>query len=64
MCCVVTHVDLLVVSTDNTKEDGYYIVKFTYNSYNLQEEVVIDLRIIAIGEQLANACYISNFRQG
>ena len=31
MCSVVTHGDFGAVSTDDPKEDYYYIVKFTSN---------------------------------
>ena len=50
MWSVVTHGIFGDVSTDEPKENGYYILKFTSNPYILQEYVIIDGRIIVIGE--------------
>ena len=64
MCSVVTHGDFGAMSNDDTKEDGYYIVKFNYNAYNIQEDIIIDGRIISMVEQVANYFYLSHLKQG
>ena len=52
------------LSTDYPKEYGYYIVKFTSDPYTFQDNVIIYRRIITIGEQVYNACYLSCLIQG
>ena len=52
------------MSTDDPKEGGYCIVKFPSDTYTFQDNVIIDERIITIGEQLPNACYLSRLIQG
>ena len=56
MCYVFAHGYFGAVIKYYLKGDGYYILKFTYNTYNLQEDVRIDRRIILMGEKVANAC--------
>ena len=50
MFSVVNHGNFEDVSTDKPKKYGYYIVNFTSDTYTLQEDVIIDKRIIVIGE--------------
>ena len=64
MSSVVNHEYFGALSTDDPKEDGYYIVEFTSDPYTFQDNVIIDGRIITIGEQVANACYLSLLIQG
>ena len=64
MCSVVTHGDFVSVGTDDNKEDSCYIVKFNYDNYTIKKDVIIDGRIISIGEQVGNDCYPNSFRQG
>ena len=64
MCSVVTHGYFGDMSTDDKKQDGYYIVKFTSDPYTFQDNVIIYRRIITIGEQVYNACYLSCLIQG
>ena len=56
---VVTHEDFGSLSTDDPKEDSYYI-----DPYNIQDNVIIDEIIITIGEQVANACNLSRLIHG
>ena len=42
------------VSNDNTKKDGYYMLKFTSNNYTIQEDVILYGRKCAMGEQVGN----------
>ena len=41
MCSVVTNGYFGDMSTDGKKQDGYYIVKFTSDPYNIQKDVII-----------------------
>ena len=52
------------LSTDYPKEYCYYIVKFNYNPYTLQEYFITDEIIIIMGEQVLNNCYIRLLIQG
>ena len=61
---VVTHKDFGSLNTDDPKEDDYYIVKFTSDTFNIQDNVIIYVRIVAIGEQMDNACYLSRLIPG
>ena len=54
MCSVVTNEWFGSVCTNYPKEYGNYIVKFTYNTYNLQDDFIIDGRIVSMGEQAYN----------
>ena len=47
---------------DEPKEDGYNIVKFTYEPYHFQEDIIIHWIIIAMGEHISNACCLNLFR--
>ena len=50
MCYVFTQGDFILVSNDYPNEDVYYIVKFTYDPYTLQEDVIIYWRKVAMGK--------------
>ena len=64
MSYIVTHEYFESVSTDDTKEDGYCIVKFTSDPYTVQEGVIIYERIIKMAKQLSNDCYLIYFLKG
>ena len=64
MWYIFTHEYFGVVSTNDPKTCGYYIVKFTSNPCTLQGYISIYGRIILMGEKVANACYLSCLRQG
>ena len=61
---VVTHGDFGPVSTKNSIEDGYYIVKFNSDTFIIQEYVIIYGINTAICEQVSNAFYLSCMKQG
>ena len=62
MSYIVTHEYFESVSTDDTKEDGYCIVKFTSDPYTVQEGIIIYERIIKMAKQLSNYCYLFFFK--
>ena len=47
------------VSTYDRKEDGYYILDFTFDTHTIQEDSSIYGRMVAMGEQLAKVIYTS-----
>ena len=49
---------------DDPKEDHYYIINFTSDQYTIQQDVIIDSRIISLVKQVANDCYLRNLRKG
>ena len=59
MCYVFTQGDFILVSNDYPNEDVYYIVKFTYDSYTLQEDVINYGRKVAMGKKSADDVYLS-----
>ena len=52
MFSIVNNVNFGAASTDDTKDYSYYIVKFTSNTYNIKDNVIIDGRKIAMSEQV------------
>ena len=64
VCYVVSTEEFGVVSTDNPNKYSYYIIKFTYNLCTIRGGVSIYGRIIEMGYQVSNACYLSFLIQG
>ena len=43
---------------------NYYIIKFLSDPYTLQNEITVDGQILKDGELVADACYLTQIRQG
>ena len=41
MWSIVNHGNFVGVSTDDTKEDSFYMIKFTYNSYTIDRILLL-----------------------
>ena len=64
MCYVDNNGCFVAVSTDDTKEGVYYIMKFTSGLYTLLYNVIIYWMIILMVEQVSKYHYLNHLIQG
>ena len=50
------------IGTNDSREVGYYVVRFLSPPYTLQANKVVDGKILHKGEQVADACYLESMK--